>query len=157
MRYTIEDFKKAVAESISIKQVLEKLKLTCSGGNYAYAKKRINKFGLSTSHFLGQAYLKGKTHNWGIGIPFEEILVENSKNTNNSSLKRRLIKANLLEYRCYNCNLTNWLGKPISLELEHKNGIHSDCRLENLELLCPNCHSQTSTYSGKNSKKHNIT
>jgi hypothetical protein len=82
----------------------------------------------------------------------EEILVENSEYSNGPLLKQRLIKEKEFEYKCYNCNLTEWVGKPIPLELEHKNGIHTDNRIENLTFLCCNCHALTDTYKGKNVK-----
>lgn len=65
-----------------------------------------------------------------------------------------MLKSNLLQYRCYNveCCIDFWLNKPISLQLDHINGINNDHRLENLRLLCPNCHSQTDTYCGRNKK-----
>lgn len=70
-----------------------------------------------------------------------------------SSIKRTLIKEKIIPYKCEKCNnMGDWLGESISLQLEHKNGINNDNRLENLCFLCPNCHSQTSTYAGKNSK-----
>jgi hypothetical protein len=62
------------------------------------------------------------------------------------------LKEKIFEYRCYKCNNVEWLGQPISLELEHKNGNHFDNRLENLTILCPNCHAQTETYCSKNKR-----
>lgn len=84
----------------------------------------------------------------------EEILVENSAYKNSDNLKKRLIKEKIFEYKCAMCGLDKWNNKYISLHLEHKNGIHNDNRLENIELLCPNCHSQTNTYAGKNLQKN---
>ncbi len=81
----------------------------------------------------------------------EEILVENSPYKNIPILKKRLLKEGLLEYKCAICgNTGEWLGQPLTLQLDHINGDHFDHRLENLRLLCPNCHSQTETFSGKN-------
>jgi 5-methylcytosine-specific restriction endonuclease McrA len=68
-------------------------------------------------------------------------------------LRLRLIREGLLESKRNRCQLTQWNGLPIPLELEHKNGIHTDNSIENLELLCPNCHAQTLTCRGKNKKK----
>jgi Zn finger protein HypA/HybF involved in hydrogenase expression len=79
----------------------------------------------------------------------EQILVENSTFQTNK-LRKRLLETGLKEHKCENCNNTEWMGKPIPLELSHKNGVNNDHRLENLELLCPNCHAQTPTYRGKN-------
>jgi len=85
-------------------------------------------------------------------IPTQDILTENSTYAR-GHLKKRLIDEGILENRCYGCELlSEWRGKPITLQLEHKNGINNDNRLENLEMLCPNCHSQTDTYAGRNIK-----
>jgi Zn finger protein HypA/HybF involved in hydrogenase expression len=73
-----------------------------------------------------------------------------------SSLRIRLIKEKYFEHKCYCCNNTLWLDKPIPLELEHVNGDKFDNRIENLTLLCPNCHALTPTYRGKNKKIGNI-
>ena len=80
----------------------------------------------------------------------DEILIENSPYMSITRLKIRLINEGKMEYKCQNCGITEWLGKPITLQLDHINGVNNDHRLINLRFLCPNCHSQTDTYAGKN-------
>lgn len=83
----------------------------------------------------------------------KEIFSENS-NYCRQSLKKKIIKENLIEYKCKECGIEDeWNGKSISLQLDHINGINNDHRLENLRFLCPNCHSQTETYGTKRFKK----
>lgn len=79
----------------------------------------------------------------------EDVFTINGKGL--SSVKERFIKK--VDYSCNDCGISSWNGKPIVLELDHKNGNNRDNRLENLQLLCPNCHSQTETYKSKNCKK----
>lgn len=81
-------------------------------------------------------------------------LMEEGRGTNRTHLKDRLLQAGVLQARCYDCGLTQWRGKPLSLQLHHINGKGKDNRLENLQLLCPNCHSQTENYSGRNAVKY---
>ncbi|HET7814531.1 MAG TPA: HNH endonuclease signature motif containing protein [Candidatus Baltobacteraceae bacterium] len=69
------------------------------------------------------------------------------------NVKMRLLRAGLLKNECQRCGLTHWNGRPLSLHLDHINGSKGDHRLENLRMLCPNCHSQTETYGGKNMKR----
>ena len=77
-------------------------------------------------------------------------MVENSTYSN-THLKKRLINDGVLEYSCQICgNIGEWNGNPMSLQLDHINGVNNDNRLKNLRFLCPNCHSQTNTYGGKN-------
>lgn len=83
------------------------------------------------------------------GAPLEDIMVENSTYTNMTKLKERIIKAGLLVEKCYICGVYEWMGKPLVLQMDHINGNNRDNRLENLRLLCPNCHSQTDTFCGK--------
>lgn len=71
-----------------------------------------------------------------------------------AKVKKRLIEEGYLECKCSWCGITDtWNGKPIVLHLDHINGVNNDHRLENLRLLCPNCHSQTDTYAGKGKRK----
>ena len=87
--------------------------------------------------------------------PIEEILVEDS-NYQSSKLKKRLIEAGLKEHKCEICgNTGEWQGKRLTLQVHHINGNHRDNRIENLQILCPNCHSQTNNHSIKKNMQHN--
>lgn len=149
--FTDEQFIEAVKTSESIAQVLKKLNLCTYGANYRATKILVKSLNLSTEHFTGQGHLKGKTHSWTKGVKLEDILIENSIYSSISSLKSRLIKELKWEYKCVECGLTDeWNNKKLSLHLDHINGNNMDHRKENLRFLCPNCHSQTHTYCGRN-------
>jgi len=148
--YTLEEFKKAVEDSYSISQALVKLGVLPKGGNYRVFKRFQKLYIVDTSHFTGQGHLKGKTHNYTLK-PLDEILVENSDYPSHA-LRKRLIKENVKEHKCECCGLTKWLGDDISLELDHIDGNPHNNTLINLRVICPNCHSKTPTYRGKNKK-----
>lgn len=150
--YTDEEFIEAVKTSLSIRQVLSKLGLVEAGGNYRQVKRKAKILGVDLSHFTGQAHLKGQSHSWAKKISLDDILVKDS--TYNGHLRQRLLKEKIFDEKCYKCGITEWLGQRISLELEHKNGDRFDNRIENLIILCPNCHSQTKYYRGRNKKNH---
>jgi 5-methylcytosine-specific restriction endonuclease McrA len=147
---TKEDYESAVCGCFSISEALRRLGLVPAGGNYSTFMRDVKKFGVDISHFTGQAHLKGKSCPWTKKRPLSEVLVKDSDYTATSCLRKRLVDESYFDHRCYSCDLTEWMGSPIPLELEHVNGDNTDNRIENLTLLCPNCHALTSTYRGKN-------
>jgi hypothetical protein len=147
----MDKYREAVVSSISAAGALRFLGLRPTGGNYAVLRGRIREHGISTTHWLGQGHLKGKLNPHVPTIPLEAILVRDSRYRGSTSLlKRRLLKAGLITYRCLCCGLSEWMNASLALELDHVNGDRTDNRIENLRLLCPNCHSQTGTYRGRN-------
>lgn len=144
-----------VKNSLSITEVLEQIGLTPRSGNFLTAQKYINQYKLDTSHF--NPFLAGQKKKAGTKyqlIPIEEILEGFHPTFRTYNLKLRLIKEGVKEYKCEECGLIEWRGNSITLDLDHINGISTDHRLENLRLLCPNCHSQTPTFKGRNNKRN---
>ena len=143
-----QEFKKIVENNTTYVNMLREMGLSEKGGNSSkLLKRRISELNLSVSHLEKST---DKAHA-SVRKPLEEILIQNSTYMNISRLKIRLVKENKLEYKCNECgNTGEWQGKPLTLQLDHINGINNDHRLENLRFLCPNCHSLTDTYAGRN-------
>lgn len=141
----------ACQTSQSQQGTLNSLGLNPSGSSICWLKKKIEEISINTSHWLGQGHLKGKCNPWTKPRKLEEILIKGS--VCNTKLKSRLIKSGTLLNRCQNtqCGVSEWHGSKLSLHLDHINGDRMDNRLENLRLLCPNCHSLTPTYCRKKS------
>ena len=122
-------------------------------GESAWAQRRVKRLaqdaGLDASHFLGRAAMRGHRAGGITPVPLDEVLVA-GRPTKTSSLRKRLLACGLLLHECSSCERADWEGAPIPLELDHVNGDRSDNRLDNLRLLCPNCHAQTDTYRGRN-------
>lgn len=146
--YTDEQFLQAIKDSKYMGETLRRLGLT--EGSRQSANKLLKKLKPDISHWIDANVLKLSNFKTGlVEIPLEEILVKNSKYTY-SDLKGKLIKNKLLEDKCSECGLKDqWNGKLLVLQIDHINGEHDDNRIENLRLLCPNCHSQTDTFCGK--------
>ena len=159
-RYTREFLSVMVAASYNWSDLLRNLDLKQTGGNHRHIKGKVVAFEIDTSHFKKGAWNKGLTAETServragrdkISVPDELVFVERST-FNSSHLYKRLLRLGW-NNECAICGLSIWLDKPIRLHVDHKNGIHTDNRLENLRMLCPNCHSQTATYAGRNQEK----
>lgn len=152
---TVDDVIKAVTNSKSYADVLRNLDVNPnSGNNYSIIKKIITENKIDISSFTHSVWNKDRKigPNYKNRIPLKEILIENSTYTNTSNIRYRLLEAGLKRHICEKCNLHEWMGSPIPLELHHVNGINLDNRLQNLQLLCPNCHALTDNYRGRNIK-----
>lgn len=150
-RYSDDDLLRVIAASRTIKDCLIALGVSTGQGHY-YKEfhDRVSLIGADTSHF--DQYFKNKTLQLRKKTPSAELFCSNSS-TDRSTIRHRIIKENLLPYSCSECKNVEWMGRPLSLHLDHINGDPLDHRLENLRFLCPNCHSQTPTFSGRNASR----
>lgn len=133
----------------SISDMLDAFGYSRSSGSMANVMKQvIDEYNIDISHFKPFH----RTHQKPV-YKLDDILVQNSKYKNISRLKERIVKEGILEYKCKICgNKGEWNGKPLVLQLDHIDGNHTNHSIDNLRFLCPNCHSQTDTYSGRNAK-----
>ena len=153
--FTPLELQKLLDTSDSYSDLLRKVGLNPKGRNPETLHKIINEYNLdetqlnknrSTLYSKNSIYPRNKN-----AIPLTKILNNEIKKPYSSGkLLKRLVQEKYKEYKCECCGLTEWQGKTIVLQLNHINGNHYDNSLDNLEILCPNCHSQTSTFAGKN-------
>lgn len=137
---------KVVKDSFSKSDVLRFFNLSPKGSARTLSKY-LNEFKICTAHFNSKHYLLNYSYK---RLSDNHIFCINSQAASNT-VKERIIRNKLFPYKCRDCgNEGEWNGKIIVLQLEHINGINTDNRIENLTFLCPNCHSQTTTFGGKN-------
>lgn len=148
-----QQLEEAVKNSLSVRQCLILLGVIPAGGNYATFQAKIKKYQIDTTHFLGKASNKGRKFS-----PKRQVddYLTNRFPIQSHKLRLRLLKDGYFTHTCNRCKNTTWLNHPIPLELNHINGNPKDNTLNNLELLCPNCHALTVNYRGKNIKRPKI-
>ena len=136
------EFIELVNKCSNISDILRELGYSTNGNSWGYqiVKERMKKLNLFFTKRNSMYYNQDNT-----SLPLEKILIKDSE-YNRTKLKARLVKEGLKEYKCECCGISEWNGKPLTLQLHHINGIHNDNRLSNLQLLCPNCHSQTENF-----------
>lgn len=147
--WNIDEIAEAVTTSHSYSGVLAKLGIPNRGNNIKTLKDKIRDAKMDVSHFTGQSYKRGKSNYKYLSA---SQYLKNGSRIKSFVLKEKLIQEGIKEAACEICGISNWMYRPIILQLHHINGRHDDNRLENLQILCPNCHSQTETFAGKANK-----
>ena len=141
-------FIKVCNESISMREACMKLNMA-----YTTFARYAKEFGCYKTNQGGVGIVKHNSNYWN-KEKLLKFIIENPEHPWQSyKLKTQLLKYNIKEKKCECCNNSMWLNKPIALELHHKDGNPLNNTLDNLQLLCPNCHAQTETYRAKNKRQ----
>jgi len=146
------EFAGLVKKSSSIAEIARHLGYAVTGRCHKTIRERCEAENIDISHIpRGLDNRKGKTFSKE-KIPWKEILIKESTYSR-KALKARLLKEGLLKEECAICKQQPvWIGKPLVMVLDHINGVRDDNRIDNLQLLCPNCNSQQKTFSGRNNR-----
>jgi Zn finger protein HypA/HybF involved in hydrogenase expression len=145
-----EPLREAVKQSECKSDVLRNLGISTKSGNFQTLDRYLKKYNIDESKLV---YNYKRGNKWSKKRLNNEVFCDNST-VSKTTLKNRILKENLIEYKCVLCGLNDfWNGKKIQLQIDHINGKNNDNRIENLRYLCPNCHSQTDTYCMGNKKK----
>lgn len=145
-----EKIESVIKNCDSFSDVLRALNIPIQGNNGVTLKKKILEYNIDFSHFtFGNKNKKKKPY-----IKAELYLRKGSK-IQSSRLKSKLLKEGLKQNKCEICGIDTWMGKPIVCQLHHIDGDTTNNSIENLQMLCPNCHSQTENYCGMANKSNN--
>jgi len=153
--YNREELEQAAKSSVSYRSCTIALGRNPHGGNIDYVKNLLSREGIDTSHFLGQRWCLGKHPPNGQKKSSSDILQKGGR-PKAHQLRRSLVDVGVL-YQCSGCGLSSWRDRDLPLEVHHIDGDTTNNLKENLEFICPNCHSQTDgyRYKGKGKKKMN--
>jgi len=156
LKYSKELLEPIAKESFSIHEMMRKLGLKLTGGSHSHLKSKILNYGIDISHFHGRANNRGNNHKGGCEklIPSEVLVFDRYDGRREAvfRLKRAMLESGIDE-KCEQCSLPPvWNGKPITLQIDHRDGNGLNNLKENLRFVCPNCHSQTDNYGAKNIK-----
>ena len=135
---TKEELEKAVDGARSMTEIVRRLGLNKSSKTFKSIQSQMEHYGISVPY--GRKTWTRHT---------DETIFCVDSNYCNKSLRAKVIKEELVEYKCQGCGISDWQDKPLTLQLDHINGHNRDNRLENLRFLCPNCHAQTDTWGNK--------
>jgi hypothetical protein len=151
VRFTETDLRDAVAASASYSETLRRIGLRPAGGNAGTIKKYIEAWNISTAHFDPYAASRGRQMR-NARKPLVEILVEHST-YHRGHLKQRLYDEGLKQPFCEQCGQgEQWRGRRMAMILDHINGVGDDHRLENLQIVCPNCAATLDTHCGRQNR-----
>lgn len=157
-KYTKTLLESIVKKNFSWASVLRDLDLKPTGGNYRNIQNWVRYHGLNTQHFTGQGWSKGKTamSNATVAIiakknaqTHQDVLIENYPGQISGQRLRKHMLSVGFKYICERGHAPEWMGKSLTLHIDHINGISNDNRPENLRFLCPNCHQQTKTWGNR--------
>lgn len=151
VNYSYDLLYKASREATSISDLCRTLGIAPIGGNFKTIRRKIEFYQIDISHFKGQAWNKDRRYSKNTEL---SAFLQPDKVTKSSKLKSRLIEKGIKKAECEQCKLVEWLGKPIPLELHHIDGNRLNNVIDNLAVLCPNCHAQTPNHRAKNTGRY---
>lgn len=148
VKYTKELLEENVKNCFSFAELCRRLGLNPEGSNPKTLKKKLNEFNVDYSHFTGQRWNENPNNPIYRGKYLPNLCEHSSLSSANA--KELVYRLGLKKNKCEKCGLSEWQGEPLVCELHHINGDSTDNRIENLVILCPNCHSQTDNFRSRN-------
>ena len=150
VNYTKELLEESVKDCYSLAELCRRLGLCPEGSNPKNVKKKLDEFNIDYSHFTGKAWNKNADNPIYKGKYLPKLCSHSSLSS--SKVKSLIYRLGIKENKCEKCGLSEWQGEPLVCEVHHLNGDTTDNRIENLMILCPNCHSQTDNFRRRNRK-----